>query len=1004
MKTFKIDLDMVRQSKGYYLELVEDDYGSSQLEITIQQEGQKYDLTDVTGIEIPFKKPDGHIYVHDLDNGVEIADAAEGKITCTVSTQALDTPGLVYFEVRVMRGLAVSTSVPMRLYVRRPIINDSSITAMDQYPVLQTLIIQCQAITDEEAVRVQQEAERQQNEELRQQGEANRNNAYELAETARDNAYNAKEQERDVNYGQAESARYEAYNAKETERDGKYNQAEATRDEDYGEAENARDNAYNAKELERDGLYADAESARNNAYNNKESERDGLYAAAESQRDDWYRQAEEERDDLYAAAEALRDAKLNIFAMHDATKDRKAPVPMGHYKEVSGYGSIDVPNNAKGQISDVRIKGRSLKNELNYNRDTWEEWILGPNASIVNGCLNINGDGSGNSTLLNTNCKPGTKYGLIFNFPLNTLSGSLRLNADLIGVTTVIYTNGIVGNHKFTFTTQSVLTNNRLGINLSSTTTGYIQIRDIRMFELPAGSEIESDFNTMTAGQLAQKYPYIKGDSTKSTVGAMRIKSVGKNLWTKGEIKTGTDAMPGYGNHGMWGEDNSVILPQISSSLSNRLKLPNIPLKIVMQLVNSSGINFRIYNAKTSETLYSSTTTRNAGVNIINIPALGETDVRIGFGTFNNTNIITNIMIMPADVDESYEPYTESTQYITAKDSEGNIEELRSVPSANDEVNVSTGVRVQRVSEYVLQASDINALDSLTTVDRIRFKKPLDGIGYNTDKLDKWLTLGNYTEKSWKTSDDITNIGCFSLKSSAPEVFLVVAKGKYADLSTARAGLAGTTLTYQLAEPIVTPVEVVGEARVYPGFAVEVTPCAWGYLTQATQTITDAAHPLKAIRAVYRYEYTASGGLRAVDVTADATIEENKTDISLANYDSSKTYFYDVDIDESSTTVGEINAKVEVNNGIVSHDYLAAAADWILTANEAKATMLICTNAGGAARIITPAEIGKINVVQNTSGQNITIKTASGTGVIINNNKTATVIYTGTDYIKISEV
>lgn len=232
-----------------------------------------------------------------------------------------------------------------------------------------------------------------------------------------------------------------------------------------------------------------------------------------------------------------------------------------------------------------------------------------------------------------------------------------------------------------------------------------------------------------------------------------------------------------------------------------------------------------------------------------------------------------------------------------------------------------------------------------------------------------------------------------------------------ADGQVVQTGIKGDTLTadatqlnYQLATSVELPAEVVGEARVYPGGSVEVTPCAWGHLTQATQTITDAAHPLKAIRAVYRYEYTASGGLRAVDVTADATIEENKTDISLANYDSSKTYFYDVDIDESSMTVGEINAKVEVNNGIVSHDYLAAAAPWILTANEAKATMLICTNAGGAARIITPAESGKIYVVQNTSGQNITIKTASGTGVIINNNKTATVIYTGTDYIKISEV
>jgi hypothetical protein len=305
-----------------------------------------------------------------------------------------------------------------------------------------------------------------------------------------------------------------------------------------------------------------------------------------------------------------------------------------------------------------------------------------------------------------------------------------------------------------------------------------------------------------------------------------------------------------------------------------------------------------------------------------------------------------------------YEPHIENVSYAKAVNPDtGEVMQFRSLPNGvKDEFDVTGGKVIQRIGVKTSVPSG---------------------------------TVINYA--------DMATGGQFVAYDADGQVVQTGIKG---DTLTADA----TQLNYQLATPIEIPAEVVGEARVYPGGSVEVTPCAWGYLTQATQTITDAAHPLKAIRAVYRYEYTASGGLRAVDVTADATIEENKTDISLANYDSSKTYFYDVDIDESSTTVGEINAKVEVNNGIVSHDYLAAAAPWILTANEAKATYLSVTNAGGAANIVAPAQDGKMYIIKNGTTQNVTIKTATSAGVVIATNKKATVIYNGADFEKISEV
>ena len=709
MKTFKIDLDMVRQSKGYYLELVEDDYGSSQLEITIQQEGRKYDLTDVTGIEIPFKKPDGHIYVHDLDNGVEIADAAEGKITCTVSTQALDTPGLVYFEVRVMRGLAVSTSVPMRLYVRRPIINDSSITAMDRYPVLQTLIIQCQAITDEEAVRVQQEAERQQNEELRQQGEANRNNAYELAETARDNAYNAKEQERDGKYDDAELARDNAYQEKENERDGKYEEAEEARYEDYGEAENARDNAYNAKELERDGLYADAESARNNAYNNKESERDGLYAAAESQRDDWYRQAEEERDDLYAAAEALRDAKLNIFAMHDATKDRKAPVPMGHYKEISGYGHIDIPSNANGQVS-VSVFGNTELDELGNAKSTVSAMRL---RSVGKNLFD-------ESKLESVNSRPTLVW-----------DGKVLSLYD--------YANFMPYDHPFVKYVRSLL---KVGHTYTSTRTVERLSGDSGVFgAIWFYNDTYGYFEVFTLGD---------GDRKKTF-------TVPEDFFEK------------------WGTSRLII-----------------------------------------------------------------------YGTSNGTGErvrISRLQIEESSTATPYEPYIESNAYVVAKDEEGNIAELRSLPNGTkDEFRVSENKLIKRIGDKTNVASG--------TV--INYVDMADG--------------GQYY--AWN-NDGETETGI---------------KGD-------TLGIDATSLNYQLATPIEKPIQVSGSLVSYPSGTVYIEPFVTdaGIYTDKMEVLYSDL-PIKALEKISKVDFN-TGLETELDITA-AVIAEDKLSFTHPNLTSGDIVFF----------------------------------------------------------------------------------------------------------------
>jgi hypothetical protein len=185
-------------------------------------------------------------------------------------------------------------------------------------------------------------------------------------------------------------------------------------------------------------------------------------------------------------------------------------------KRLSWIWNSKLPKNAaNGQIS-VVMQGRTLKNELIYNRETWAEWASNPSNAITKDSSGLTITQDGTSYLVvylnDTKYKDNTKYGLLINFvqvenkPIQLVAGgpsSLGNTAD--------HTIKTLGNNKIIFTTGTIA-NNRQHIYIPKENTGTWKFRDIRVFELPAGSEIESDFEAMTADQLATKYPYISGD------------------------------------------------------------------------------------------------------------------------------------------------------------------------------------------------------------------------------------------------------------------------------------------------------------------------------------------------------------------------------------------------------------------------------------------------------------------------------------------------------------
>lgn len=88
---------------------------------------------------------------------------------------------------------------------------------------------------------------------------------------------------------------------------------------------------------------------------------------------------------------------------------------------------------------------------------------------------------------------------------------------------------------------------------------------------------------------------------------------------------------------------------------------------------------------------------------------------------------------------------------------------------------------------------------------------------------------------------------------------------------------------------------------------------------------------------------------------------------------------------------------------VASKDWGSATGTWTLNATEQRAALLYVKSlsaTGGL--IVAPSEEGRVYRVYNNGGYSITIKKSGGTGILINNNVCATVMYFttsgGTDY------
>ena len=152
-------------------------------------------------------------------------------------------------------------------------------------------------------------------------------------------------------------------------------------------------------------------------------------------------------------------------------------------------------------------------NMLVYTASSWVEWTY--NALVTAGAAGMEftiGDAWCSATIpagLSVN----TNYGILYEIVSNSLSTlGLMTNSDLFTSAwfKLVDVSQAAGYHKLTKTSKSSITTNVFRILQSGSGSDgtKAKIKDIRIFELPVGSQIATDFANDTAATLNTKYPF----------------------------------------------------------------------------------------------------------------------------------------------------------------------------------------------------------------------------------------------------------------------------------------------------------------------------------------------------------------------------------------------------------------------------------------------------------------------------------------------------------------
>jgi len=154
------------------------------------------------------------------------------------------------------------------------------------------------------------------------------------------------------------------------------------------------------------------------------------------------------------------------------------------------------------------------RSEVPYNPTTWAEWTATAPANVTKDITGIEwtSQQAYNDVIITTPIKATTKYGILYNVVSTTcivpimISGGTGASFNVNGVSLGVQTAGI----KKTVLTSMSSPTGKFGLTIGMTEPvgNKIKLKDIRIFELPTGSQIEADFTNLSADELSARYTF----------------------------------------------------------------------------------------------------------------------------------------------------------------------------------------------------------------------------------------------------------------------------------------------------------------------------------------------------------------------------------------------------------------------------------------------------------------------------------------------------------------
>ncbi len=176
-KNFKVALDIAKSISNREFSVVEGDTGNT-LTITLSDNGTPVDLTGCR-VLVLFSKSNGETMSQDsgeADGGISIGGDDGNEITVRLFPSSV-APGMVESEIQVYSGDELATLITTAQFnfkCRRGILNEDTIAATEEYPLLVSLISRVQAIETAEAARARAERLRVNKENGRENNESYR--------------------------------------------------------------------------------------------------------------------------------------------------------------------------------------------------------------------------------------------------------------------------------------------------------------------------------------------------------------------------------------------------------------------------------------------------------------------------------------------------------------------------------------------------------------------------------------------------------------------------------------------------------------------------------------------------------------------------------------------------------------------------------------------------------------------------------------------------------------